>query len=111
MDCGCWRKASSPWSPCCDGNVAPAMEYSTPGAAARAMKKGGRSLLFLDTRRCVRLGRRRGLGRLCGAGGVVFRRSLHRQAHAALLIGLDDLDAHRLALLQVIGHRVDALLG
>src|SRR5512139_1201329 len=36
---------------------------------------------------------------------------LHRQANTALLVGLDHLDLHRLAFLQVVGDGVDALVG
>ena len=38
-------------------------------------------------------------------------RSLHRQLQAAAVVGLEDLDAHCLAFLQIIGHLIDALLG
>ena len=44
-------------------------------------------------------------------GRVFFRRRLHRQPHATLVVCLDHLDAHDLAFLQIVGDLIDPLLG
>ena len=46
---------------------------------------------------------------LCGL--ACWLDGLHRQAHAALVVGLEHLDLHDLAFLQVVGDVVDALVG
>src|SRR6185295_5733014 len=44
-------------------------------------------------------------------GGLFLRvDGLHRKPHASLVVGLEHLDLHDLAFLQVIGHGVDALV-
>ena len=42
---------------------------------------------------------------------VVGEESLHREAHAALFVGFDHLDADLLAFLEVVGDLVDAFTG
>src|ERR1700675_2780360 len=58
--------------------------------------------------RCRSLGLRR---RRIRRRRRIVGRGLHGQPHAALLVGFEDLDAHGLSFLEVIGHLVDPLLG
>src|SRR5262245_38978632 len=57
--------------------------------------------------RSTLLGLRSGLGRRSRRARALGYR-LHRQTHAALFVGFDDLDLHRLAFLEIVGHGVDA---